>query len=90
MFGVRLAGLLTDMTAAQVATIDLISNTALGGLLAALVLPTLFSLLPFCAGSVALAIYRPEYAPILAESVIPGTALVAIALWNRASVRGHR
>ncbi len=80
--GHRLVGLALRMSPEQIFAVDLVSVTAMICLLSAMTLPRLWPTVPLGIIASLLAIYRPEFARILGEILVPTAVLVVIVIWN--------
>ena len=87
----RAVGMLLGLSHLQIATIDLVAIAATTCMTAALVLPTMWPMVPPAIITSLIAAARPAYAPVIASVVIPITTITGLLLWNRvAAVRRPR
>ena len=83
--GLRLVGRILRLPVSQVLTIDLVALTAMSCMLSAMVLPSLWPVVPVAAAVTLLAAWQQPYAPTIAEALFPGMIFAAVILWNRAA-----
>ena len=83
--GLRLVGLILGLSLPQVMTLDLVALTAMSGMLAAMVLPSLWPIVALSAAVTLLAALQQRHAPTIAESLFPVVIFSAVLLWNRAA-----
>ena len=83
--GLRLVGRILRLPVSQVLTIDLVALTAMSCMLSAMVLPSLWPVVPVAAAITLLAAWQQPYAPTIAEVLFPGMIFAAVILWNRAA-----